>query len=317
MLTEYRGGWTWPEPATEGIVCVSYLDQLRTDLFTSVKAAGLKQARQIRDGGEGLPLPTETTIEEFSRWISASAEPVANANLSISAGEFAPGASRVAGTPDMPDGLEWPQHRAAPLAFLAQIDLAALPAGIDWPAPSRGWLYFFLGANPNGIEVGDVDASPHRILYFGGDVSELKPRQPPAGVVIPFEFKNAVPYSISFELGLSVPMGKAGAACEPWEEGFADIASLDLGALLLDSNPAIIREAKDRMFGLPRDDQNDDCRFQAAATTAGFGSVMHLAGLSLEGYRRMATRNPPSPDAARSFEAMKAQQAALEAEAPN
>jgi hypothetical protein len=252
------------------------IEKLRADLERSVREACLAKAERVRHEQPELPLPTEATIETFSRWISTEAAPVANASLSIPEGAFAPGASRLVGMPDMPESLEWPCHNSRPLAFLAQIDLASLPPGIDWPAPKRGWLYFFLGANRDGIDVGNVDASPHRTLYFDGDVSMLTPRRPPDGIVIPHEFAKAVPYALSFELGLSVPMGKAGEVSTPWER-FQNMGSLDLGYLLLDTKPAVIDDRKDRMFGLPRHDQIDDCQVQAAAIAAGYGSLLRLA----------------------------------------
>jgi len=292
------------------------LEELRADLYASVKVACLAKAKRVRDERPGLPLPTDGAIEEFARWISTSAAPVANARLALNMEAFAPGASRLVWAPEMPDSFDWPQHKGRPLAFLAQIDLASLPAGVDWTAPRRGWLYFFLGANGDGIEVGDIDASPNRTLYFGGDVSELRTRRPPEGTITPFEFSKALPYSVSFELGLSVPMGMSGAVATPWNR-FPNLGSLDLGNLLLAAKPAVIRECKDRMFGLPRHDQTYNSQFQAAATTAGYGSVMHLARMTVEEYgRRAATaKQPPSPDFARRFEEMKARQASLEDEA--
>src|ERR1700722_2345679 len=192
------------------------LEQLRADLHASVKAACLAEASRLAGEQPNLSPPADATILEFPRCISPSAAPVANAHLAIHTGQFAPGASRLVAPPDMPDGLAWPQHMGTPLAFLAQIDLASLPGGIDWPVPRRGWLYFFLGANPNGVEVGDLDASPNRTLYFGGDESELRTRQAPDGTDVPIELEKAVPYAVTFELGLSVPMGMSGARDTPW-----------------------------------------------------------------------------------------------------
>ena len=294
------------------------LEELRAQLYVSVKAACLAKAKakQVSNDRPELPLPTEATIEEFSRWISTSAAPVANARLAVNMGPFAPGASRLVGAPDMPDNLDWPHHRGRALAFLAQINLASLPPGVDWPAPRRGWLYLFLGANPDGVDVGDVDASPNRTLYFGGDVSELRIRRPPDGTTTPPEFKNAVPYSVSFELGLSVPMGMGGVATTPWER-FPNLGALNLGSLLLVTKPAVVYECKDRMFGLPRHDQIYNSQFQAAATTAGYGSVMHLATMTVEEYGQRAAmaKQLPSPDFTKLFEEMKTRQAALEDEA--
>src|SRR6186713_1234987 len=49
------------------------------------------------------------------------------------------GASRFGGAPDVPADFDWP-GAGEPLAFVAQINLAELPAS---ELPSVGWLVFF------------------------------------------------------------------------------------------------------------------------------------------------------------------------------
>ena len=137
------------------------LEELRADLYASVEAACLAKAKQINGERLELPLPTEAAIGEFSRWISTSAAPVANAHLAVNMCAFAPGASRLAGAPDMPDSFDWPHHKGRPLAFLAQINLASLPRGVDWPAPSRGWLISFWAPILTALRL--ETSMPHRI----------------------------------------------------------------------------------------------------------------------------------------------------------
>ena len=303
------------------------LEGLRTNLFATAKAACLVEAREISVKWPGSSLPSEAAIEDFARWISTSAGPVANAHLTLNSGAFAPGGSRLVGMPDMPANMEWPNHNGRPLAFLAQIDLASLPSGVDWPAPRKGWLYFFLGAvdgdKYTSIEVGNVDSSPNRTLYFGGSISELRPRPSPEGTIAPYEFSKAVPYSVSFELGLSAPSGLAdlwpfglrGNGDLPWERN-PDLRSFDR-LQMLDYGP-VMRECKDRMFGLPRHTQTQDSQFMAAATMAGFGSVMHLDGMSPEQFERFylpLRREWTSPEFVKLFKEMKARQSWLEDEA--
>jgi predicted DNA-binding protein (MmcQ/YjbR family) len=56
--------------------------------------------------------------------------------------EVGTGSSRLGGLPDLPPGVTWPVHGAGkPLTFLAQFNLADLPAGS--PLPSSGLLSFF------------------------------------------------------------------------------------------------------------------------------------------------------------------------------
>ncbi|GLH76209.1 hypothetical protein SSBR45G_11170 [Bradyrhizobium sp. SSBR45G] len=267
------------------------LERLRADLYAAVRNACLEEARELADGEPDLPLPTEAAIDEFSRWISTSAAPVANMRLAPQTQPFALGASRLIAAPDMPDRLAWPSHNGQPLAFLAQIDLSTLPGGIDWPVPRRGWIYFFLGTTTGSIEEGDPDASPNRTLFFNGDRPELRPRQLPQGITVPNEFKRAVPYSVSFELGLSVPMGNAGEIDTPWYQ-VPGMDGLDLGDLLLDRTPQIIPEDKSRMFGLPRNDQINDAQVEAASTMAEYAAATARKSL-LE--RMMAPFRTPKP----------------------
>jgi len=57
------------------------------------------------------------------------------------------GGSKIGGLPDLPAAFPWPRWRGAPLAFLAQLDCAAMRAagGPDW-LPGSGTLFFFYHA---------------------------------------------------------------------------------------------------------------------------------------------------------------------------
>lgn len=87
------------------------------------------------------------------------------------------GASRIGGAPDLPPGVEWPRIEGAPLAFLAQIDLAELRgmAGAE-DLPDSGLLAFFYDADART----NHDAEGNwcwpvrhrggvRVLHFEGD----------------------------------------------------------------------------------------------------------------------------------------------------
>jgi uncharacterized protein YwqG len=67
----------------------------------------------------------------------------------------AAGASRLGGSPDVPEGFEWPTWDGRELAFLGQLDLAEI-AAIDpeLPLPHEGLLLFFydLESRPSGLD---------------------------------------------------------------------------------------------------------------------------------------------------------------------
>ena len=62
------------------------------------------------------------------------------------------GRSRLGGRADLPAGFEWPIFQDAPLAFVAQIDLAQVhPFDVEGVLPSRGLLSFFYDADELGV----------------------------------------------------------------------------------------------------------------------------------------------------------------------
>jgi Domain of unknown function (DUF1963) len=313
---------------------MSDVAQLRHDLGRDVRAACLAKLDKLRQDCHKGPLPTDETVSQFADMLAREAVPVANMKLALQQGAFALGQSRVAGTPDLPPSLEWPRYLGRALAFLAQIDLATLPDLVKWPTPNQGWLFIFLGNDSEWESEGDKGHPPVKVIYFGGSSSELEPCPTPAGVIVPRGLADALPYSLKFELSLSLPMGGAGYRSKAWERPeFPDIQELDLGHLLLDSDPWAFRDAKSQMFGHRRDDQNCDSRFQAAAIVAGFGPVMHFRNWSQEIHDRhlaqriekwQRTLSPERLAAAKAeveaekmlFEAFKRKQASIEAEIP-
>ncbi len=106
------------------------------------------------------------------------------------------GESRIGGTPDVPPGFEWPRWAPAkarddkfaqpwrpdgpaPLGFIAQIDLSAVPR-VDDALPRSGWLYFFYDryCEPWGFDPGDRGCC--RIVYADCDRGALSRAEPPA-----------------------------------------------------------------------------------------------------------------------------------------
>ena len=80
------------------------------------------------------------------------------------------GVSRLGGRPNLPEEFDWPLWQEQPLAFLAQLNLAALPAVDGLNLPREGALFFFQAAGRDegwdGVRVlysdRAVDQSPLR-----------------------------------------------------------------------------------------------------------------------------------------------------------
>ena len=90
-----------------------------------------------------------------------------------------PGASRFGGRPDLPAGFTWPVRDGVPLAFLAQLDLAALHVG---DLPQTGWLLVFydVARQPWGFDADDRDAA--RVVHVQAPRAALRrAAAPPPG----------------------------------------------------------------------------------------------------------------------------------------
>ena len=85
-----------------------------------------------------------------------------------------PGLTRLEWLPDLPRGVEWPEHQGKAMVFLAHINLADHEAGVHPALPVRGLLYFFVGDFWSKDPI-----IQHRVLYFDGPVTDLVRVSPP------------------------------------------------------------------------------------------------------------------------------------------
>jgi hypothetical protein len=117
-------------------------------------------------------------------------------------GEPSPGATKLGGSPEVPEGISWPYRPALPhvdafrawigddrladcwgtpqpLTFFAQVDLASAAAAYPgpWPLPSRGRLYFFWEWACGRFGHGAANA---RVIWDFAEVRRLVPMHHPA-----------------------------------------------------------------------------------------------------------------------------------------
>ncbi len=92
---------------------------------------------------------------------------------------LAPRASRFGGVPAVPVGFTWPSYDGKPMAFLGQLDLAALPAVEAHGLPRNGLLAFFYEVESMrwGFDPGDRGCA--HVVWLDGDVSTFRTRVPP------------------------------------------------------------------------------------------------------------------------------------------
>ena len=97
--------------------------------------------------------------------------------------------SRLGGWPLLPDGIPWPEHDGAPMAFLCQIAWAEIPESRRGPVPTDGLMLVFAAPGfrpqkPVGPEGGFrlilVDDPPHR----------LNPRKPPPALLPDHDYQK-------------------------------------------------------------------------------------------------------------------------------
>ena len=149
--------------------------------------------------------------------------------------------SRIGGVPDLPDGFEWPVWRSAPLAFLAQIDLAEIGQQSVLPdLPQHGLLHFFYDQEQSTWGFNPGDRGSWRV-YYTTDGLPFRRTDPPAGVTRHgrfgekrLEFREVTTYP-SVERLSEQPMEMSE---ETWDEldarqsrGFADLPRHQLGGL--------------------------------------------------------------------------------------
>ena len=90
--------------------------------------------------------------------------------------------SRLGGVPDLPEGFQWPHWKNAPLAFLAQIDLAEIGQQSALPdLPDQGMLHFFYDQEQSTWGFHPDDRGSWRVFY-SRDSAELRRTDPPAAV---------------------------------------------------------------------------------------------------------------------------------------
>jgi uncharacterized protein YwqG len=116
------------------------------------------------------------------------------------------GVSKFGGSPDLPATLTWPTWHDKPQGFIAQVNLAEI-ASDDPPGilPGRGILYFFydLWDQPAGYDPKHSGAG--RVIYFDGDLAQLRRRRVPPGPHAPLYAAPFTPCAVTYFLELSSP----------------------------------------------------------------------------------------------------------------
>lgn len=90
--------------------------------------------------------------------------------------DIPPGASRIGGTPDLPESINWPaDNKGNYLSFIGQLNLQQLkPYDTYNILPDTGYLFFFYDANQGMGGYSPEEKHLFRVIYFGGVEEDLR-----------------------------------------------------------------------------------------------------------------------------------------------
>ena len=88
-----------------------------------------------------------------------------------------PSQSKLGGKPDAPPNFIWPTKDDKPLSFIAQINLAELPAIVDSQLPKAGLLSFFYNHEVWGFD--PKDKGGFQVFFFDNEAGDLISHLPP------------------------------------------------------------------------------------------------------------------------------------------
>jgi uncharacterized protein YwqG len=104
--------------------------------------------------------------------VASGLAPLARESVRLTAVEFEERATcRLGGRPNLSPQLSWPVSNGTPLAFIAQLDLAALPeiSGLDLPRSGARYFFWQLYESARNVK----DRGTFRVLYTGEVIDPL------------------------------------------------------------------------------------------------------------------------------------------------
>ena len=112
-----------------------------------------------------------------------------------------PGASKIGGVPDLPEGSLWPEWNGEPLSFLAQFDMAELSQwDLTGRLPTHGMLYFFITEEAAWTDL--TDPSAWQVLYVENPPANARWSLPPDNLPLSSRFRNS---AVDFRPTVTLP----------------------------------------------------------------------------------------------------------------
>jgi uncharacterized protein YwqG len=113
------------------------------------------------------------------------------------------GSSKLGGSPDLPDGIEWPSWQGHPLGFLGQINLGEIASFPTCePLPKSGLLSFFYDPDQGTWGFDPEDKGSWRVIFSAGSTDKLVRRNQPEEIPDYARFRSC---AVKFFEAVSMP----------------------------------------------------------------------------------------------------------------
>jgi len=113
------------------------------------------------------------------------------------------GSSKLGGTPDLPEGMAWPECNGVPMALLAQVNLKEVALyDLDGQLPQSGILYFFYEVANQAWGFDPKDRGNWKVIYYDGDLATLRAATFPKDLNEACQFP---PCDVAFSNELTLP----------------------------------------------------------------------------------------------------------------
>lgn len=145
----------------------------------------------------------------------------------VSEDDLPVGSSKLGGTPDLPDGMPWPECNGVPMGLLAQLRLQDVaPYDVEGRLPDSGMLYFFYEAAEQAWGYDPKHRGNWQVMYFDGDPARLRASVPPPNLPAESRFSASKPAffnDLTFPSWRSAEVEDLDLSHEQWKLVYGDL----------------------------------------------------------------------------------------------
>jgi uncharacterized protein YwqG len=119
----------------------------------------------------------EENLDVHLSYLESIREPA----IALSKSESKP-SSKIGGLPNLPNDIDWPAWKEAPMSFLCQLDLSEIYKNNKTDLPDSGALYFFYNQEQETWGFDPKDEGSWKVIYIDSVLSEIPERSVPEGL---------------------------------------------------------------------------------------------------------------------------------------